>query len=240
MSYILTRPSVGLSAKLLAKALGLRRLKECGRKAPLIRWGNSDGDYEDDTQLNVAELIGYSAHKLRFSTAMKEAGIPHLEIKTGIPERFPVVVRQTLTGSRGIGIVVCQDLYEFNNTPSNRYWSYWVNFSSEFGVHMLGGEIKKVMRKVWGGENDREEFPIRNSGRGYAFHRTNLENKGKLVEFMKRVYEQFPLEFGRWDIGWDSSNKRYVVIEANSAPDLTQNDDTLGIYVDFLRERINT
>jgi hypothetical protein len=243
MTYILTRKSVGLSARLLSKELGLKRLMEPTRNPPLIRWGNSDvngrpGEISTDTNLNNPAAIHICANKLTFSREMTKLGISHIQINTGNPTKFPVVVRQLLSASKGAGIVVCKNLQEYQNTPRNTYWSDWIYFSAEFGVHMLGGNIAKAMRKVREENEEKEEYPIRNSGRGYSFRRSSTENKGKLVEFMKFVYEKFPLQFGRWDIGWDNANKRYVVIEANSAPDLTQNEETAAMYVNFLRERI--
>lgn len=239
MTYILSHPSVKFSAKLLARELGLRRRLEPQRNAPLIRWGNSEQPYfQSDTSLNARELIYITGSKYRFSAKMEELGIPHVHVRAGRPETFPVVVRQNLSASRGIGIVVCRNMEEYRRTPRNDYWSPWYNFSSELGVHMLGGNIVKVMRKIREDGMDDEEFPIRNSGRGYHFFRINWEGKKKLQPFMREIYERFPLEFGRWDIGWDADARHYRVIEANSAPDLTQNEDTLGLYVDFLRERI--
>ena len=238
MTYILARKSVSASAKLLAANLGLKRRYEIQRNAPLIRWGNSDGDASGDTELNIAELIGTCGNKRRFSDYFAELEIPHLHLRTGIPDKFPVVVRQVLSGSRGAGIVVCSSLQEYKNTPQNRHWTLWQPFAAEFGVHMLGGEVVKVMRKVREEELEKEQFPIRNSGRGYSFRRCDFTKKGKLVEFMKHIHDKFPLQFGRWDIGWNNDTKSYVVIEANSAPDLTQNEETLGLYVNFLRERI--
>lgn len=238
MAYILAHESVKFSAKLLARALGLKRLTEPGRNAPVIRWGNSEQSYAQDTAFNPRELIRFCGSKYRFSQRMLELEIPHVEIKTGTPRNFPVVVRQVLSGSRGVGIVVCRSLEEYRRTPRNDYWSDWYQFGGEFGVHLLGGNVVKLMRKVREEGLPREDFPIRNSTRGYSFRRSSLEDKGGLVEFMAMVYERFPLQFGRWDIGWDKVARTYRVIEANSAPDLTQNDDTLGLYVDFLRERI--
>ncbi len=236
--YILTHPSLSKSAKLLADALGINISYHPIKTAPTIRWGNSVGKYNNgETLLNHPDLIALCGNKERFSYLMDYFDIPHVHINSPgiIPENFPILIRRTLGGNSGEGIEICHSQEEFDELYTNNYWSYWYNFSFELGVHILGGQVMKVFRKE---KEEEEEYPIRNLTRGYSFHRKNPEKYKKLIPFCQNFFEKLGLQFGRLDIGWDSENKTYRIIEANTAPGLSNNDNTLQMYVNFLKERI--
>jgi hypothetical protein len=241
--YIITNKSVCLSARSLAKkivALG-------GPKLPVkitpikdkvaIRWGSSQMILGEDTKLNDPVIIRTVANKYILSTILMRQDFPHVEILSGTPDHFPVVVRQELTGSKGAGIVVCRNQTEFN--PYRRFmWSRWYNFSFELGIHILGGYIVKVFKKIWRGEGSEPEFPIKNADKGYDFSLCKIDSFKKIPDFIKTLYEIIPIQFGRLDIGWDADDRSYRLIEANSAPGLTENDNTLNIYAEFLMKGI--
>jgi hypothetical protein len=238
--YILTRRNLNPTAKLLARELGIRRYFEPRNYAPIIRWGNSDNiyEYDFDTELNDPKLISLSSNKLSFSNRMEIKEIPHVELSKEVPEKFPIVVREILYGTRGEGIYICESMDEYLDNGKG-YWTYWYNFQFELGVHMLGGKIVRVFKKVREEGLEEEKYPIRNLHKGYHYSLVNIENYRRLPEFMANVYNKFPLEMGRWDIGWDSDNKTYRVIEANSAPGLAENENTLNCYVEFLKGKLN-
>lgn len=240
--YILTRRSLNPSARILARALGLQKAYEPRPYPPAIRWGNSDGRYHfGDTTHNRSEIISIASNKLRFSNAMVQLGIPHVEILSGIPQKYPVVVRHNLSAARGIGIEVVTEYKEMFH--SNVYWSYWRNFSIEFGVHILDGKIIKVFKKVAEEEHiyqgmDASEiefeksYPIRNASRGYGFLRVDIAKYPKLVPTVQNFCDKFGMSFGRIDIGWDADERRYVIIEANSAPGIAENENTASLYIE--------
>lgn len=242
--YILTRRNLNPSARLLARELGLQKSYEPRRYAPVIRWGNSDGEYNQDTLLNMPEIIHICGNKLLFSNTMRNLGIPHVEILRGHPERFPVVIRHSLSGMRGQGI----EIFNYEDILQGRswdetYWSYWRDFSFELGVHIFNGEPVRTFKKVYRLEEVDEdseedyvenepEFPIRNSEKGYGFRLVNIEKYPKLNPLLKLFCDKFGLKFGRLDIGWNHTEKKYEIIEANSAPGLAENDNTARIYIE--------
>lgn len=240
--YILTRRNLNPSAKALAGALGLKKSFEPLDQPPNIRWGNSEGDFDEegDTQFNDPYSIAFCGNKVKFSDEMKSAQIPHVELAMYQAETFPVVVRTSLSASKGEGIVICENAEEFAPYRRN-YWSPWYNFESEYGIHLLGGKIVKLFKKVREEGLEPEKYPLRNMERGYHFKRMDIDGESKfprLKKFMQEVYEKFPLEMGRWDVGFDSRTREYMVIEANSAPGIAENEDTLKMYVQFLRENL--
>ena len=243
--YILTRRNLNPSARLLARELGLQKSYEPRRYAPVIRWGNSDGEFNEDTLWNMPEIIHICANKLSFSKVMTILEIPHVEIRTGVPERFPVVVRRTLSGMRGQGIEILESepgILWMEQHPTI-CWSYWRDFSFELGVHIFNGEPVRTFKKVFRLEEADEdsdldyvenepEFPIRNSQKGYGFRLVNIEKYPKLNPLLKLFCDKFGLKFGRLDIGWNHAEKKYEIIEANSAPGLAENENTARIYIE--------
>lgn len=232
--YILAHKSVFSSAKELAQELELRVTSKPKEIPPLIRWGNSEGNYKEDTNLNKRELISLSSRKLSFSDLMCQRGIPCIEyFRNKSPECYPVVIRTILNGRGGAGIVICRNEKEFRPYQGS-VWSYWYKFSYELGVHILGGQVVRVFKKIWPGDNE-EEFPLRNFERGYSFKLRNIEHYKLLPEAIQKFYAVFPISMARLDIGWDSVGRVYRIIESNSAPGLSHNEATLDMYVEYIK-----
>ena len=238
---ILTTGSLYSSALLLKKYLNSKSKHtfeislETNLK-PDIRWGVSGGSFKTDTEFNNPNLIQASGSKPRFSAFLTENGIPCVHFSKGNPTNYPVAVRTILNGHGGEGIVICRNEKEFLKY-SGEYWTKWYTFGIELGVHILGGEIAKVFKKI-PGNGIEEEYPIRNTERGYHFSLVSLEKYTKLSMYIEQFYKVFPIQFGRLDVGWDSENKLYRIIECNSAPALSSNVDTLTKYGEFLLEHV--
>lgn len=243
--YILTRRSLNPSAVLLARDLDIRRYFEPRDYPPVIRWGNSEGHWDNhsDSSKNLAEIIYTVSDKLRFSRAMELIKIPCVEIRQGMPERFPVVIRHSLSGSKGQGIeIYAPDEPGWDDRKRNwqdMYWSYWRNFHNEYGVHFFNGKILKIFKKIPREGIVEEKFPIKNMDRGYRFSLVSGENLPKLHELVEGFCDTFGMTFGRLDVGWNPEIKKYEIIEANSAPGIAQNENTLKAYVQAFKEYLN-
>lgn len=253
MKYILSHPRLTKSAKLLANKIGelvgeqiLVKIDADGRflanNKCIVRYGNSSLSVWINTNFNNSEYIRMAGNKLRLSKFLMEKEFPQLEIDNDLPDKFPVVVRKELNRGGGIGIEICESGEEFKEKfIYNYYWTPWYNFQFELGVHILGGEIVRVFKKVREVGLDEEKYPIKNTQRGYSFKlRENWQERYKgLEKFVKELYEIFPIQFARLDVGYDKETGGYRLIEINSAPDLSQNHNTLDLYAKFLAERIN-
>jgi hypothetical protein len=235
LSNRFTFPSARVLANFLTKETGkVFKATTNLSKSPAIVWGNSLA--KNETDLNTPELVKISSNKRLFSELLESNNIPCLKINYGEPQKFPVVVRTILTGSKGNGIVVCKDREEF--IPYLHCgWTYWHYFKFELGVHILGGEIHRVFKKV-SELNEPEEFPIKNAERGYHYSLVDGNEYPKLIPFIKQIYEVFPIQFTRLDVGWDTENKIYRAIESNSAPGLSQNENTLEVYGEFIINKL--
>lgn len=239
MNYILTYKGLSNSAKAVAKEISARLGEQIKvsygenvryNNAPIIRWGNPSFDFNNDTEFNSPKLLRIASNKLLFANTLKNGTLSVISFNRGKPEKFPVVVRKTLTGKAGEGIVVCED-YNSWIQYQMYYWSYYTPFEFELGVHIFKDSILKVFKKVG---NVNEKYPIRNMNRGYGYERVNADKYPKLIPFIKQLRTVFPIGFGRADIGWDAIKKTYTHIEFNTAPGVSTNADTLESYVNNL------
>jgi len=244
MGYILSTPTLIDSARLLGQSLGMdiiTRMDSVNLPAPTIRWGNSDGRFGNDTFYNDPTAIYICGSKTRLTKFCMDNGISSIEYHIGTPERYPVVVRTLLHASEGLGIVLCENEEEFSKVERHP-WSYYYNFSFELGVHILGGEIVRVFKKLRKEGLEEEKYPIRNSTRGYRFSLRSpeyiQENYPTLEQFVDTFYNAVNIQMARLDIGWDADTKIFRIIEANSAPGLTNNRNTLETYVRFLKNNL--
>lgn len=255
MKYILSHPKLTKSAKLLANKIGeiigeeiiVRTTPNNLNNECIIRYGNSTSSNEILTNYNSKEMIRLVGNKERLSNFLAEDDanpekISNLTIYNRNmvqPDEFPIVVRTELNKGGGIGIVVCENQEQFEPYLGNR-WTHWYNFQFELGIHILGGEIVKVFKKIRTGGLGEEKYPIRNTQRGYDFKlRKNWKERYKGLErFVKQLYELVPIQFARLDIGYDIKTGGYRLIEINSAPDLSQNVFTLNMYAKFLAGKI--
>ena len=189
----------------------------------LIRYGSSaivNGALE--TGYNSPDLISVASSKFRFSNLMSTKDIYSPVYTKVVPEEFPVMIRESLTSSGGKGIHVVNSLEDFNNVwRSHFYWTKFIFLQFELRVHVINGKIKRIFKKE---EREQMEFPIRNNS-VCDFKLKNLEHYSKLQDFVTQLCEIPPLDKGFFgaDIGWDSNNKKYFVIEINSAPGLNEN-----------------
>jgi hypothetical protein len=207
------------------------------KEPPLIRYGSSWQSFGiDDTFYNHPERIKVMGNKLLFSTSMGMSGIYSPIFYRELDRMtFPCVIRQTLIAHGGIGIVFCKDENDFKEHWNNNcWWTPFIKMDFELRVHILGGEIKRIFKKI---KENEEEFPIRNMENGYHFSLRNIENYKKLDILVKRLTEVFGVEaFYSLDVGWDSEKKEYFVIEANSCSGL--NSHTVEIYADYLIQKL--
>ncbi len=256
MKYILSNIHLVRKAKVLANKLGELLGEEIAVKTEVdahyiwnhnctVRYGNSNYSAHIDCKLNEPEHIKFAGNKLRLSELLQKEEFPHVEIidsddsRNPQDDKYPIVVRKELNRGGGIGLVICQNIEEYCQNLEYA-WSYWYNFQFELGVHILGGEIVRVFKKVRTDGLEEEKYPIRNTQRGYNFKlRENWQERYRgLDKFVKQLYEIFPIQFARLDVGYDKSTGGYRLIEINSAPDLSQNRNTLELYAKFLAERI--
>lgn len=213
----------------------------------LLRWGNSEtsSNIVADTDLNPRNLIQIAANKLSFSKRMQEADIPSpVYHSQQMPTIFPVLIRQTLHGFGGEGIVVCRDGNDFrHNWRNGFYWTPFMKVSSEFRVHCAGGKVLRVFKKLREEGMGEEEVPIRNLHRGYHFGLVEnpLERMPNLKTFIEDLWNNLGIKTGFFaaDVGWMSTAKKWMIFEINSAPGVTENENTCREYANYIVEALH-
>jgi hypothetical protein len=245
MIKILTHKSCCTSARLLRDKLAeltnsrvLITFNADKIRGKFIRYGNSDPVNVPDTKYNSAKFVKLVADKATFSKLMKDKEIysPVYHSET-LPTKFPVLIRKTLTSSRGKGIMVCPDKATFDLNWNPIYvWTPFIKTEFELRAHILDGKIAKLFKKVPVEENE-IALPIRNSERGYHYQLREQESYPKVKALVKTLHPILDGSFYSLDIGWDKVNQKYLVFEANSGSGL--NPQTLDLYSDYLVYELN-
>lgn len=246
-NYILSSRSSFPSAKILRNALvelGYPKLKvtykaSILKRNPIVRYGNSERILSgDDTHLNSMDFIHQLSDKNLFSTLLKEkVYVPIFSRELPKDTDFPIIVRKFMSACKGKGIVVCKNLEEYEKNNCRHYfWTHYVNLDFELRVHVIGGEIKKVFKKIYVEEEPEEEFPIRTSEH-YHFSLVDPGKYKKLLESVDIVSEILGKDnFYALDIGWDKNKKKYFILEGNSAPGL--NELTANLYAEYIKNSL--
>lgn len=256
--YIFTSPTLFPSARVLRNKIEEitgTRLRICtgefntyGRKRiPVIgiRWGNSSTPNIaiQDMKFNDARLIKIMSNKVLFSNAFKEFfWVPEFKNTAPTPQDFPLLIRTTMTGFGGRGIIPCSTMTEFGqNWQGFGYWVKYVPMSSEFRVHVVDGNILRIFKKVpTQVQTQIQQFQIRNLHNGYKFELVGTAEDSllKLKDLAKSVWNKavdiLHIERGFFaiDVGYSKERKGYFVLEANTAPSLVNNDNTCEVYAE--------
>lgn len=202
----------------------------------LLRYANSLEVNVQDTNYNSKEFIRLCGNKLSTSQFLIEHEVLTVEFNRGIPDYFPVVLRKTMYGQGGNGIVVCKNIEEFNREGGNNYyWSYYYPFSSEYRAHVLGNNIARIFKKVLRNGEREDEFPIRNLTKYDFSLRSDINAFPKLTAIVNKISEILPGKFYALDIGINNGDP--VIIEINSGPGLSEN--TAEFYTSYLISELN-
>ena len=200
-----------------------------------IRYGNSSYVNCEDTQYNSAEFIDLCSNKLLFANLILTHGFYAPIFSRTIPteDDYPLIIRKTMTGFSGRGIVVCRNEGEFIEEWDNRYhWTKFINTQREYRIHVVGGNIARIFRKEFKGDTE-EDLPIRNSYRHYHYALKNKEGKYQKLEEL--IYNLDPILGGKFyglDVGWNNERNEYFIFEANSGYGI--NCNSANVLADYL------
>lgn len=243
------------SAKVLAEALGGKRLRTEGRSRfvareddVIINWGNSgEFFYNGGRVMNTSELIPFVANKKLF---FEEVGarVPNLIPKfwlsaEEIPDGdFPIVCRTVLNGHSGQGIVIANTREEL--VPAPLYVKY-MKKKDEYRVHVgrVSGRknpdtIIAVQRKARSKSvpDEQVNWHIRNHANGFIFARQNVQAPVEVLDTARQVFETTGLDFGACDVIYNEHNDKAYVLEINSAPGLA--GSTVDDYARYFRKEL--
>lgn len=206
-----------------------------------IRWGNSVAmtNAAKDGNLNSAFIVRLMANKKIFSVKYaNDFWVPDFRQDTPRPEDFPVLIRTTMTGFGGVGIIPCANINEFQrHWEVGCYWTKYIDLATEFRVHVFDGEVLRIFKKVKDPYIAESKYNIRNSAKGWHF--SPVENQDSLVRlrelansFWNVTQNKFKVEhaFFALDVGWNRERKQYFILEGNTAPGIVNNPTTCERY----------
>lgn len=238
------------SAKALAEALGVKRIKEKGSKFKgaahklIINWGCSKLPAEllKCRVLNSPESVSKASCKLASFKAMAEAGVTvpsftteRQEVTALLEQGKTIVARTILRGHSGAGIVVIEPGQEVVAAP---LYVEYVPKKEEYRIHVFDGVVVDIQRKARKKDvpDDQVNWKVRNLANGFIFAR----GEDALGQVPQDVLDQavkavasLGLDFGAADVIYNDKQKKAFVLEVNTAPGLS--GSTLDGYVERLK-----
>lgn len=245
----------GESSKLLAEALGIRRLKHVGSRFrptlrdTLINWGLGKYDPNYGRVLNDPEKVRKVTNKLRFFLKY-EQGIRDADgLNFNVPPYFfdraaatqwlresrgTLVCRTIVDGHEGAGIVLCDDPAQ---VPEASLYTAYVKKQAEYRVHVgrkpdatyvVIDQVQKVKKR--GVEGD---FRIRNTANGCIFIRGGINVPPCVVDGAVEAIKFYDLDFGAVDVIYNGHYDKAYVLEINTAPGIE--GTSVQRYAEFFR-----
>lgn len=234
------------SAKALADALGIKRLKREGKPIKvdcLLNWGVSAANFQRQIDyqgiLNIPGAVSVATNKLRSFKALDgHVSIPDftedpVEASKWLAEGVTVVARTKLTGHSGEGIVIVEKGQELPHAP---LYVKYVPKTDEYRLHVFRDKVFFVQQKKRNKDitDDKVDWKVRNHGNGfiYAHKDVDVNNIAKICAIM--AIKTLGLDFGAVDIIYNKKQDRFYVLEVNTACGLE--GTTLEKYVEVFKE----
>ena len=260
--FIYPYNSYSASARALGKALkaadknmvGVIRREgskfQPGEGKLVVNWGSGDDTITryagaGSRVLNAPPAVNTCANKIHFFNAIKDnAACPEFttsfdEAGRWIQEGFVVVGRLDLRASGGCGIVMSDEGNP--DFAECRLYTKYIPKLSEFRVHVFRGRVIDVQQKKMR-QTDQEgrkvdpdtvNFRVRSYSNGFIFAREDIKVPPTVTEEALKAFECIEgLDFGAFDVIYNSKRDQAYVLECNTAPGLE--GSTLDSYVEAI------
>ena len=234
------------SAKALAKALGIKRLKREGGHLnvdTLLNWGCSSDNFPRRLTcgeiLNDPNFVRIATNKLKaFRELNGHVSIPDftdcpVEAKKWLDEGVTVVERHKLTGHSGEGVRIVEPGEELQRAP---LYVKYIPKVNEYRLHVFRDRVFFVQRKARKEEVPNEEvnWKVRNLKGGFIYANQNIEVADQAKEQAIIAVKTLGLDFGAVDVIYNKRHNKYYVLEVNTACGLA--GTTLEKYVEIFKE----
>lgn len=234
------------SAKALAEALGIKRLKREGKpiKADtVINWGCSSDNWPREINcqvlLNDANCVRLATNKLKSFNVLKgHASIPEFtesleEAKKWLAEGVTIVERHKLTGHSGEGVRIVEPGQELQQAP---LYVKYIPKKHEYRIHVFRDKVFFVQRKARKNDVPDEDvnWKVRNLKGGFIYANQDVDVAEEAKQQAIITIKTLGLDFGAVDIIYNERSNKYYVLEVNTACGLT--GTTLDKYVEIFKE----
>ena len=229
MTYIYPYNKASESAKLLAQALGIKKIKREGsnfkgsRRKTVINWGCTSLNREilQCNIINHSEAVKLAANKLDCFRKLSHLGVSTVpwttdwqEVLSWLESGAKVVARHKLESSEGKGIEIFTNPLDLER-PAPLYTKY-IKKTEEYRIHVCFGRVIDVTRKAL--RNGGEPNDVRNHANGYVFAREGVVAPDKVLHESLCAVDALGLDFGAVDIIWNRTHDKAYVLEINTAP----------------------
>ena len=234
------------SAKALAKALGIKRLKREGKHLNVdvvLNWGCSSDNFPRrltcEEILNDPNFVRIATNKLKsFNTLKGHVSIPDFtesleEANKWLAEGVMVVERHKLTGHSGEGVRIVEQGEELQRAP---LYVKYIPKVNEYRLHVFRDKVFFVQRKARKEDVPNEEvnWKVRNLKGGFIYANRNIEVAEQAKQQAIIALQILGLDFGAVDIIYNKRHNKYYVLEVNTACGLS--GTTLEKYVEIFKE----
>ncbi len=212
---------------------GASRFKGRGFKT-VINWGATvlPNEVNRCRVLNEPEAVASSANKLWFFQLMERNGCAHhcpewtavCEVAQGWSDnaKFDIVERHVLSGSMGSGIVVKPHGAAIAKAP---LYTAYRKSSQEYRLHIARDENGEAnafdaARKIKDPGREVADWKIRTHNNGFIYQRGGIEVPPQVMLAAKECFNASGLDFGAFDVNYNTKKQLATVLECNTAPGL--------------------
>lgn len=221
------------SAKALADALGVKRIKHEGKPIHvdyLINWGSSRivRDIRAAYTFNNPENVAAAANKLSAFLNMEidRVSIPEFTTNQHVAEQwlkagYSVVIRHVLNGHSGEGLEIITNTNLKFEIPEAPLYTKYIKKAQEYRVHVFHDNAFFIQRKARKKEvpDEQVNWQVRNLAGGFIFANQDVELPNEALKEAISAVRALGLDFGAVDLILGSDGK-YYVLEVNCAPGL--------------------
>lgn len=235
------------SAKALAEALGIKRIKHEGKALGvdcILNWGASSFKRKGLMGyfvFNPPEAVKKASNKLKTFRALEG----HVSIPEWTTQReqalqwfahgFTVVARTVLNGHSGEGIFI-KAPQDQGILPEAPLYTKYVPKTQEYRIHVFRDNAFFVQRKARNKDvpDYQVNWKVRNHGNGFIFAHKDVEVRDDAKGHAIMAVRQLGLDFGAVDIIYNRQEDQFFVLEVNTACGLE--GTTLEKYVEVFKE----
>lgn len=248
--WVYTAGRLSESAYALSKCFGFRRMTEgkgVKKNHTVVNWGVGDDtkfpEFEFDFNLlNCPDAVLRAVNKrtaFGVWAGHKVSTVPWTANKAVAKEWLDsgntVVVRKTLTGHEGNGIVIVEPGQPLIDAP---LYSKYIFKTREFRVHATREKAFASHMKIKDPKdpNKPKTWKVRSYSNGFIFQRNNVPASAIRDKLAVEAVSSLGLDFGAVDIIEDKHGKFYV-LEVNTAPGIE--GQTTPAYASAIKELVN-
>jgi glutathione synthase/RimK-type ligase-like ATP-grasp enzyme len=246
-TFMYTGTRYSNSAKLVAKLMGIKRIRVKGSKYrprlgdKLINWGSAV-----KTNRVVSNVIKWfnepplkGVNKLTCFNILKEHDVSIPEYTTArnlVDANYTWLARHTLTGSGGRGITI---INPGDPVPPAPLYVKYIPKKYEVRIHVANGKTFDVQQKMQRRGVD-ANHKIRSHDNGFVFVRHGMSIPDNSLEICKRqgeaAVQALGMSFGAVDVIFNERQGKAYVLEVNSSPGVE--NSTAENYASMLREMV--